>query len=136
MRAWITISLIGAVWAAAAFGAEPSWAVGNEVPDKPGSDFTLSTGETFYLEIIDNKFHAVFIDEERIAVMPPVPRLILQERGAHPRLDDFTLALTPNGGPVYSHPRIFPPPHDFWFVIVIPRENGDPETLPRTRFRQ
>lgn len=128
---------LGAI-AAGALQAAPAWVLGEAVPSVPGADIELADGERLYVEVVEDQFFAVFIDGERRAKHPVRPRVVLNGEGFTPRHKDFNLLLTPDAdGFILTHPRVFPPPHDFWLTLVVPQtDSADPQVVPRQRFRQ
>lgn len=122
-----------AVFSAAGLHA---FGVGEEL-DESGQDFQTPEG-TLNLRIVDNRFRAYFVDGERLVVEPPYLRIVLFTEEMR-RVDRRErLVLTPAGdGSHATHPRIIPPPHDFWvrMVLVESEDEEEHETVPRTLFR-
>lgn len=115
----------------------PTWALGIEVPEEVGKDYELASGARFHLEVVDNQFYAVFIDENRFAVEPEAREIILRGEEARNTTNDFNLVLSKQGAtPFLTHPRHVYPPYDFWITVVVPHDEAETEVLPRERFLQ
>ena len=128
---WIFLGLIPPVSGLFAVG------LGEEL-DGFGQDFQSPEG-TMNLRVVDNRFRAYFIDEERLIVEPPYIRVVLftEEMRRVDRRD--RLVLEPASDSVYlTNPRIIPPPHDFWVRMVLVQSEDDEahDTVARTLFRQ
>ncbi|MCC5806034.1 MAG: hypothetical protein JJU00_06860 [Opitutales bacterium] len=115
----------------------PAVDIGDEL-DGFGHDFQTPEG-TMNLRIVDNRFRAYFVDEERLVVEPPYIRIVLftEEMRRVDRRDRLVL-VPASGDPYATNPRIIPPPHDFWVRTVLVKSEDDEEhdAVARTLFRQ
>lgn len=129
---------VGFILLCAFFGAAGlhAFGVGEEL-DELGHDFQTPRG-LLNLRIVENRFRAYFVDEERLIVEPPYLRIVLFTEEMR-RVDRRErLVLTPTGdGSHATHPRVIPPPHDFWvrMVLVESEDEEEHDTVPRTLFR-
>ncbi len=128
---WIVVGFLPVASGLSAVG------LGEEL-DGFGHDFQTPDG-TMNLRVVDNRFHAYFVDEERLLVEPPYLRVVLftEEMRRVDRRD--RLVLEPGPGGVYmTNPRIIPPPHDFWLrmVLVKSEDQEEHDSVARTLFRQ
>lgn len=136
------------VWAApkdASAKEEFTWQVDQEVPESPGKDFTLPTGERCYVAIENNQLKLIFFeakeaDDEhparpRVSIAPPYKKVILRGDEARNKTNQFFWALE-GSTDVLTFPRQLYPPHDYFVTLVVPREGKDALVAPRTRFTQ
>lgn len=138
MKRWL-LSLILLMLADGARAETPAgfeFELGAKVDESAGTDWEMPDGGTLHLRVIDLNFVAVFLDEERVLIEPPVDSCILQGEETHNRTRNLHLVLQRGDGPLLTHPRFIPAPHDFWLRIVIPKEEKEPTLLPRQRFTQ
>ncbi len=134
----IWIALAALLLAPLTLLAQPEWLESEVVPSAPGRDFKSPGGHTIYIEIFDNRFYAVFLDEERGIKDSAVPWIVLR---GHPRefpTETFNVQLSRGSGGVYTLDRLFFPLHDFWMSIVIPVDiqKDEFDVVPPSRFLQ
>lgn len=147
MKIRIGIAFMLGIWAAALMRAEEgaesfTWEVGQVVPEAPGRDFTLSDGSRFYLEIVENRFRAMFFDPEvngegmaRVAIEPPHAALILRGEETRNRTKNMRSYLKASGDYLQGLEPFYPP-YDYWLLGVVPQGDGDGLLAPRGRFLQ
>lgn len=138
IRSWATIC---GLLLAAGLMASPSvdLSLGAPIDDATGTDWTLPDGGLINLRIVDQRFHLLFLDEDRNLIEPAYERIILRGEETKNKTNEIFLPLRRGDGPFLTHPRLQYLPVDYWLRLVIPSEETEEDeavVLPRERFRQ